>query len=61
MRSDNSSYEALAKSILNTDPRIFSCIVVSNPNGATLAEAARIEMQQNLGALTQRSNGMAGH
>lgn len=34
---------------------------MSNPNGATLAEAARSELQQTLGALTQRSNGMAGH
>jgi hypothetical protein len=61
MQAEHKNYEGLARSILNTDPRIFSCIIVSDPHGATLAEAERTEMRDKLGALTQRSNGMAGH
>ena len=61
MQQEHKNYDSLAHSILNTDPRIFSCIIISNPHGATLAEAERTEMRDKLGGLTRRSNGMAGH
>lgn len=61
MPSNQINYDALAKSIMNTDPRIFSSLVISDPSGAILGEARRNEMLQNLGSLITHNSGMAGH
>jgi hypothetical protein len=53
-------YEDMATNIVNLDSRIYSCLIVSNPGGAMLAEATKPEMRNNLGSLNQRSGGMVG-
>jgi hypothetical protein len=53
-------YEAMADNIVNLDSRIYSCLIVSNPGGATLAEATKPEMRNNLRSLSQHSGGMVG-
>jgi hypothetical protein len=58
---DTRRYESIANSIVNLDSRIYSCLIVSDPSGATLAEATKPEMKYNLGSLTQQSGGMVGH
>jgi hypothetical protein len=45
---------------MDTDPRIYSCLIVRDPSGAALAEVTRPEMRDNLGSLTERSGGMVG-
>jgi hypothetical protein len=57
---DPRTYEVMADSIVNLDSRIYSCLIVSNPSGAMLAEATQPEMRNNFGSLNQRSGGMVG-
>jgi hypothetical protein len=59
--SDKRKLEALATDILNLDPRIYSCAIVSNPQGSVIARAVRAEFQITLGSLVQETDGMAGH
>src|SRR5579864_2238852 len=57
---DNRRYETIADSIVNLDSRIYSCLIVHNPSGATLAESTKQEMRNNLGSLSKKSGGMVG-
>jgi hypothetical protein len=54
------TYETLASKIVDADSRIYSCLIVSNPSAATLAEATKPEMRNNLGSLSKRTGGMVG-
>jgi len=57
---DNQRFESLAKSILDLDTNILSISIVGIRNGSTLVELVKSEFKQNLGSISQRSNGMAG-
>ena len=52
---------SLATDILNLDPRIYSCAIVSYPQGSIIARAVRAAFQTTLGSLVQETDGMAGH
>jgi hypothetical protein len=57
---DNQRFESLAKSILDLDTNILSISIVGIRNGSTIVEMVKTEFKQNFGAISQRSNGMAG-
>ena len=59
--SDKRSLESLANDIMNLDPRIFSCSIVSNPQGSTMARVSREGSEQIPSFSTRDTEGMAGH
>ena len=59
--SDKKRLEALANDIMNLDLRIFTCAIVSSPEGSDIARAVRAEYQQTLRSLAPLTDGMAGH
>jgi len=59
--SDKRSLETLASDIMNLDPRIYACTIVSNPEGSTIVRVVRAEFRHSLTSHAQESDGMAGH
>jgi hypothetical protein len=61
LEAENGSFSDIVASILNLDPGILSCVLVSHPQGSVLARAAKSEFQQNSESLQKSTDGMAGH
>jgi hypothetical protein len=59
--SDKKRLATLANDIMNLDNRIFTCNIVSSPDGSDISRAVRAEFQQSLSSLNPLTGGMAGH
>jgi hypothetical protein len=59
--TDKKRLETLANDIMNLDNRIFTCNIVSCPDGSDIARVVRTEFQQSLSSLAPLTGGMAGH
>jgi hypothetical protein len=60
LTDSSADFESVVERIVNLDYRIYSCLIVSSPSGAALAEVTRPEMRNTLGNLNQKSDGMVG-
>ncbi len=54
-------YTDLTADILNLEPGILSCVIISDPQGSVLARAAKPEFQHDFGNLQGNTEGMAAH
>jgi len=54
------AFSDLANEIINLDPGILSCVLLSDPQGSVLARVAQREFQHDLD-LPKDTEGMAGH
>ena len=58
--AEKRAYNDLTADILNLEPGILSCVIISDPQGSVLARAAKPEFQ-HFGNLQGNTEGMAGH
>jgi hypothetical protein len=61
LETEKQAYSSLAIEILNLDPGLLSCVVISSPEGSILAKSVKPEFRIDFSKLSGNGEGMAAH